>query len=54
MAIANSNYEFIIVDIGANGRVSDGGVFSNSSFYKNFQEKKIKIPEPDYLPGFNC
>lgn len=54
MAIANANYEFIMVDIGANGRVSDGGVFSNSSFYKNFQEKKIKIPEPDYLPGFNC
>jgi len=53
MAIANANYEFIMVDIGANGRVSDGGVFSNTVFYKNFLEKKLNIPEPDYLPGIN-
>jgi len=43
MAIANANYEFIMVGIGANGRVSDRGVFSNSSFYKNFQEKKSRF-----------
>ncbi|XP_050523154.1 uncharacterized protein LOC126895383 [Daktulosphaira vitifoliae] len=53
MAIANANYEFIMVDIGANGRVSDGGVFSNTLFYKYFQEKKLKIPESDYLPGIS-
>lgn len=53
MAIANANYEFIMVDIGANGRVSDAGVFSNTVFYKNFLEKKLNIPEPDYLPGIN-
>lgn len=53
MAKANANYEFIMVDIGANGRVLDGGVFSNTLFYKNFQEKKLKIPEPDYLPGIS-
>jgi len=46
VAIANANYEFIMVDIGANGRVSDGGVFSNTVFYKNFLEKKLNIPEP--------
>jgi len=44
MAIANADYEFIMVDIGSNGRVSDAGVFSNTLFYKNFQEKKLKIP----------
>jgi len=53
MAIANANYEFIMVDIGSNGRVSDAGVFSNTLFYKNFKENKLKIPEPDYLPGIS-
>lgn len=53
MAIANANYEFLMVDIGANGRVSDGGVFSNTSFYEEFQENKINILEDDYLPGIN-
>ncbi|CAH1991540.1 unnamed protein product [Acanthoscelides obtectus] len=32
LAIANPNYEFIYVDIGTNGRISDGGVLRKSSF----------------------
>lgn len=40
MAIVNANYEFIMVDVGANGRVSDGGVFSNTKFYELLVEKK--------------
>lgn len=49
----DGNYEFIMVDIGSNERVSDAGVFSNTLFYKNFKENKLKIPEPDYLPGIS-
>lgn len=33
MAVVNANYEFIMIDVGANGRVSDGGVFLNTKFY---------------------
>ena len=33
MAVVNTNYKFIMVDVGTNGRVSDGGVFSNTEFY---------------------
>lgn len=53
MTIVNANYEFIRIDVGANGRVSDGGVFSNSKFYQKLKENNLKIPEPDYLTRSN-
>jgi len=34
MALINSNYEFIYVDIGKNGRCSDGGIIEHTTFYK--------------------
>lgn len=45
MAIVNSNYEFILCDVGTNGRVSDGGVIANTSFYKKLVNKKLSIPD---------
>lgn len=41
MAVVNANYEFIMIDVGANGRVSDGGVFSNTKFYQT-ERKQIE------------
>uniref|UniRef100_A0A1B0DG73 Uncharacterized protein n=1 Tax=Phlebotomus papatasi TaxID=29031 RepID=A0A1B0DG73_PHLPP len=49
MAIADANYNFIMVDIGTNGRVSDGGVLQQTQFYKLLEEKKLNIPEPEQL-----
>lgn len=50
MAIVNANYEFM-VDVGANGRVSDEGVFSNTKFYELLVENILNIPQPDKLPN---
>lgn len=52
MAVVNSQYEFIFVDIGTNGRVSDGGVFSKTSFNKALVNGELNIPAPNSLvPG---
>ena len=51
MCVVNANYEFIMVDVGANGRVSDGGVFSNAEFYRRLVNNKFHIPQPDSLTG---
>ena len=33
MALVNANYELIFVDVGKNGRISDGGVIESTKFY---------------------
>jgi len=49
MGIADADYCFIYV--GCQGRISDGGVFRNTSFYKKLQQNKIEIPVEESLPG---
>lgn len=45
MGIANSNYEFIMFDVGTNGRISDGGVINNTFFYKALVRGRLNLPE---------
>lgn len=47
MAIVNADYEFIYVDIGTNGRISDGGVLKKTTFYKHLDEGTLNIPAPE-------
>ena len=39
------------MDIGCNGRISDGGVFRKCSLSKALEEKSLNIPAPRTLPG---
>jgi hypothetical protein len=34
MAVADSNYEFILFDIGTSGKILDSGVINSTTFYK--------------------
>lgn len=46
MGIANANYEFLMCDIGINGRVSDGGVLENTIFYDKLTNHTLHLPTP--------
>lgn len=46
-AIANANYEFILCDVGVNGRVSDGGVIETTEFYHRLKNDLLNIPKPE-------
>jgi len=34
VAIVKANYETVLADVGANGRISDGGVIANTKLYE--------------------
>ena len=40
----NAHYKFIFIDVGCNGRISDGGVFRNSPLSKVLSENTLDIP----------
>lgn len=44
MAVVNLNSEFLMVDVGKNGRISDGGVFGHTTFSKLIESNSLKIP----------
>lgn len=47
MAICNANYEFTYVDVGTNGRISDGGVLRKTTFFRLLDRGSLKIPTPE-------
>ena len=48
LALVDANYKFIYVDVGCNGRISDGGVYRNSSLSKAIENCLLGIP-PDRI-----
>ena len=53
LAIVDYNYKFIFADVGCQGRISDGGVYRNSFFYKATQENLLDLPPDKPLPVSN-
>jgi hypothetical protein len=51
LALVDANYKFIYVDIGQYGRISDGGVFNNSSLSTALADDLLHIPEPSAITG---
>lgn len=47
LALVNADYEFIYVNVGCNGRVSDGGVLEYTKFYDKLLEKQLHLPSND-------
>ena len=52
LALVDADYKFLYVDVGCTGRVSDGGVFRNSSLGDALEHNKLNVPdsEEEQLP----
>jgi len=51
MALVDSNYCFLSIDVGAYGREGDPNVFKNSPFGKKLYNRQLDIPLPKKLPN---
>ena len=49
--MVGSEYEFLYVDVGINGRNSDGGIWSRCPLKNVLEKNALNIPEPKALPG---
>ncbi|GFS50623.1 protein ALP1-like [Trichonephila clavipes] len=50
LALVDANLKFLYVDVGTNGRVSDGGVWGKSKLRQAITNGDINIPEAAALP----
>ena len=48
-ALVDADYNFLYVDIGCQGRISDAGVFNNTQLCKKLEENSLNIPPPTIL-----
>ena len=53
MAVVNANLEFLFVEVGANGKASDGDVFAKTLFAEKLYDNSFNIPDPSMLPGYD-
>lgn len=50
MGVADANYKFIYVDVGCNGRCSDGGVFGDTDLREALDDGSANLPEATSFP----
>lgn len=51
LAVVDARYHFLMVDVGAYGKSSDGGTLSSSAFGKVLRNKTRDLPTDQPLPG---
>lgn len=51
LALADADLKFTYIDVGTNGRVSDGGIWAKSGLCKALEENSVNMPPPKQLPG---
>lgn len=51
MAVCDAEYKFLYIDVGANGRLSDGGTFGRCTFASALENGQLNLPPPKSLPG---
>lgn len=50
LALVSADLKFINVDVGANGRFSDGGIWNRSVFKERLENGALNLPPNDPFP----
>lgn len=49
LAVCDSNYKFIFVDVGCYGKCSDSTIFMRSQIRSDIDENRLSIPQPKHI-----
>lgn len=49
LAVVDSNYRFLFVDAGTNGRINDSTIWKNSSFFSAMESDTLNLPPPSKI-----
>ena len=52
LALVDADYKFIYIDIGCSGRISDGGVYRNTTLSSVLENSSLNIPEERKVDDF--
>lgn len=53
MALVDAKCRFRYINVGAQGRISDAGVFSECRLAQALDQQQLNLPAPKHLPGSN-
>ena len=53
LAMIGPEYKFLYVDVGVNGRNSDGGVWRKHAFKNALEQNTLNVPTPTVIPCRN-
>ena len=53
LALVDANYKFLYVEVGAQSRASDTGVWDKSNLRKYLEEERLQVPGDSLLPFSN-
>lgn len=51
MGVADAEKKFLVIDVGALGKQSDGGIFTATELYRRLEAKQFNMPPDMILPG---
>lgn len=51
LACVDAHCKFIAIEVGAYGRNSDGGIFTNSAIGRKLLKNSLELPQDKFLPG---
>lgn len=51
LALVDADFCFTFVDVGAQGRMNDAGVFASTSLYRKMMRDELFLPQSEPLPG---
>ena len=46
MAVVDSNYRFVYIDVGAYGKDCDSSVLQRTNFYRMLTDGRLNVPQP--------